>query len=206
MAHTFPRAVAATVSGLAGCLLLAACGGSSSPTRASAPANASHDTAGDSPVAAQPGATDPSTATVHPNAASQPATTGGAACSLITEKDVTAAVGSDPGKGAADSRQGATVCAYGSYPKQVLTVNVLPTQGRAGYARARHDRRLTSATGSRVAAITGLGDQAFELSGPHVDVIYLTKGDALIVIGLSGPTSPTQGAVLTLAKIAVGRL
>jgi hypothetical protein len=51
-----------------------------------------------------------------------------------------------------------------------------------------------------------VGDQAFELSGPHADVVYFTRGDALVVIGFSAPAAPTKGAAVTLAKIAVGRL
>jgi hypothetical protein len=85
-------------------------------------------------------------------------------------------------------------------------VNVLPTHGRAGYKRVRHDPRLTNASGNRVTTVTGLGDQSFELSAPHTDVFYFTKNDALIVIGLTAPTAPTTGAALALAKIAVRRL
>ncbi|MGI8679560.1 MAG: hypothetical protein ACR2LX_12925 [Jatrophihabitans sp.] len=85
-------------------------------------------------------------------------------------------------------------------------MNALPTQGRAAYDRARHNPRLTSGTGLSVIPVSGLGDQAFELSGAHTDVIYFTKGDTLIVIGFSAPTSPPRGAALTLAKIAASRL
>jgi hypothetical protein len=206
MTHALPRIIAATASGLAGCLLLAACGNSSSTTHANTAANATHDNTTNSPAAASPSATGTAATTTHPSDAPQPVTAAATACSLITEQDVTNTVGADPGKGGADNRQGATACAYGSYPNQVLTVNVLPTRGRAGYHRVRHDPRLTNATGTRVATVAGLGDQAFELSGPHADVIYFTKDDALIVIGFTAPTSPTKGAALTLAKIAVGRL
>ncbi len=202
MAHAHPRPVAATVSGLAGCLLLAACSGSGTPTHANT--SNTHRDATTAPAAAGP--TGHTAGAAHPSGATQPGTATPTACSLITEKDVTTAVGADPGKGAADTQRGATVCAYGSYPKQVLTVNVLPSQGRVGYARIRRDPKLTKGAGLRVADVGGVGDQAFELSGPHVDAIYLTKGDALIVIGLSGPASPTHGAALALAKIAVGRL
>lgn len=102
-------------------------------------------------------------------------------------------MGNDPGRGSADSSHGATLCAYGSYPKPVLTVNVHPTQGRAAYDRARHNPKLTSGTELSVIPVSGLGDQAFELSGAHTDAIYLTKGDTLIVIGFSAPTSPPKG-------------
>jgi hypothetical protein len=204
LAH--PRIIAATAFGLTGCLLLAACGTSSSPTNADTAATASLDNAIRPSTAAPRSATETGAAPARSSGAPRPVTAGAAACSLITERDVTNTVGTDPGKGAAESQQGATVCAYGSYPKQVLTVNVLPTRGRAAYDRVRHDPRVTNATGSRIAPVTGLGDQAFELSGPHADVVYITKDDALIVIGFTAPTSPTKGAALTLAKIAAGRL
>jgi hypothetical protein len=204
MSHAHPRIIAATASGLAGCLLLAACGSSRS-TEADTAATASLDNATSSPVVA-PSATDTAATAADSSGAPRPVTAPADACSLITEADVTNTVGADPGKGGADSRQGATVCAYGSYPKQVLTVNLLATRGRASYDQVRHDPRLANATGTRVATVTGLGDQAFELSGPHADVIYFTKDDALIVVGFTAPTSPTKGAALTLARLAASRL
>jgi len=182
MTHARSGLVVSGASSLVGCLLLAACGSSGPPIHAVAPhagGGASH-----SPAAGA-------------NAA---------ACSLIDERDVTTAVGNDPGPGSANNGHGATACTYGGYPKPVLTVNVLPTQGRLAYDRFRQDPKLTSGTGLSVAAVSGLGDQAFELSSPHVDAVYLTKGDTLIVIGFSAPTSPPKGAALTLAKIAAGRL
>ncbi len=98
------------------------------------------------------------------------------------------------------------MCVYGSYPKQVLTVNVIPTQGRASYDRYHKDPNLLRGSGLKVANVIGLGDQAFELSGPHTDAIYFTKSDASFVIAFSAPTSPTKGGALTLAEIAAGRL
>lgn len=85
-------------------------------------------------------------------------------------------------------------------------MNALPTQGRAAYDRARHNPKPTSGTELSVIPVSGLGDQASELSGAHTDAIYLTQGDTLIVIGFSAPTSPPGGAALTLAKIAASRL
>jgi hypothetical protein len=208
MTHAHRHTVATAAAGITAYLLLAAC--ASSPTNATAPAAQINSTATKTSARA-PGT---STGTLrgaavpraHTSATPQPAATIAGACALITETDVTRTVGTDPGKGGGDSSHGASGCAYGSYPGQVLTVNVLPARGEAAYARARHDPRLTSSTGSTVVKVSGVGDQAFELSGAHADVIYLTKGDALIVIGFTAPTSPTKGAALALAKIAASRL
>ncbi len=137
---------------------------------------------------------------------------GGSACSLITEKDATARLGVDPGQGTADDRPEATQCIYGDYHSQVLLVNVVWSQGKADYAHARTDPKLTSATGAtvanvaNVANVAGLGDQAFELSAPHTDAVYFTNGDALIIVALTTQTPPPMGAALALAKIAADRL
>jgi hypothetical protein len=192
----------ATATGLASCLVLAACasGGGNSGIDGHTSAIVTKLSAASSP------ALSPSIASTVAQASHSGSgrSTAATACSLVQEKDVAAAVGADPGKGTGDDRQGATACSYGSYPGQVLTVNVLRTQARAAYIRSRHDAGLASA--NRVVGVSGLGDQAFELSRPHADVIYFTKGEALVVIGVTAPSAPTKGAALTLAKIAVNRL
>ncbi len=197
---THARLRTTTVAGLAGCLLLAAC---SSTTPKAGSTSAAQVQSG----AATTSAGAPASAVDHSTTAAASAVHPSAACSLVTEADVTSSVASDPGKGtAATSNVGATGCTYGSYPEQVLTVNVLDSQGRAAYDHARHDPRLASTGGLGVVNVAGVGDQAFELRGPHTDAIYFTKGDALIVIGFSAPTAPTKGAALVLAKVAASRL
>lgn len=206
---TRPRAriIVSTASGLAGCLLLAACGSSGSPTRAAATHADGGVTRSTSDVPASiTAAAVAATSSPARTSAAPPAVADTAACSLISEQDVRTAVGNDPGRGSATSSHGATACTYGSYPKPVLTVNSLPAQGRAAYDRFRHDPKLTSGSGLSVVPVSGLGDQAVELFGAHTDVVYLTKGDTLVVIGFSAPTSPPRGAALTLAKIAARRL
>ena len=208
MPQTHPRSIAATASGLAGCLLLAACG-SSSPTHAHTSAGPPHRTAANSSPAATAGSNDTpfgsSSPTSGTSTAARPAAARNA-CTLITEHDVTTAAGHDPSKGTGDTRQGASGCIYGSYPNPVLSVNILPGRGRASYDHIRHDPRLTSTTGTSVATVPAVGDQAFELSGPHNDAIYFTHGDELIVIGFTAPSTPPKGAALTLAKLAASRL
>lgn len=85
-------------------------------------------------------------------------------------------------------------------------MNVVWSQGRADYNHFRIDPKLTSAPGTSIVNIKGLGDQGFELSAPHTDALYFTKGDALIVVAFSTQTAPPKGAALALAKIAAGRL
>jgi hypothetical protein len=41
-------------------------------------------------------------------------------CPLVTEKDVTSTIGTDPGKGSAFSSHGATQCQYGSFQTALL--------------------------------------------------------------------------------------
>jgi hypothetical protein len=201
MTHSHSATLAAAVGGLAGSLLLVACG-SSSPA-------ATADTRAQSPHQAASGSVSPppSSAATSAKAARTSAArvTAASACTLITEQDVTTAVGVDPGVGTAASRQGDTACTYGGFPKPVLTVNVVPVGGRAGYARFRQDPHVVK-TGLTVANVSGLGDESFEVSGPHTDAIYFTAGDVLVVIGLSAPTLPTRGAALALAKVAAGHL
>ena len=201
-----PRSVAAAAATATG-LLLTACSSSGSPANTDTSATDS-DRSGASATGATSAAATPlaaTSATAHTSAAAQSAA-GRSACTLITEHDVTASIGADPGAGSEAESHGATLCAYGSYAKQVLTVNVLPAQGRASYDRARKNPHLVSGTGLSVADVTGLGEQAFELSGPHTDALYFTKGETLIVVGLTAPTKPHTGAALALAKIAAGRL
>ena len=195
-------AVALTVTGL----LVTACSSSGSPAHTATPATPSLGSSANSPNATGPAtpvvATSPTgstTTAAHPVA-------GRTACALITEKDATARMGADPGPAHAASSHGATGCSYGSYAKQVLTVNVLPVRGSAAYDRVHTDPLLVSRTGFRITDVNGLGDRAFELSGPHTDALYFAKGNALIVVVLTAPTTPPKGAALALAKIAAGRL
>ncbi len=203
MRHARSATITGTICGVAANLVLAACSNSSPAAHSASSVQATQRQATGSPIA-----TPRAPASVAASHTSSPpkSVTVVAACSLITEQDVATAAGTDPGPGAANSHQGDTACAYGSYPKQVLTVNVVPIRGRAGYARLRRDPHLASGTGRSVAHVPDLGDQAFELSGAHTDAIYFTKGDALVVIGVSGPSAPTKGAALALAKIAAGHL
>jgi hypothetical protein len=207
MTHARPGIIVSAASSLVGCLLLGACGSSGPPTHATTTHSGGGETSGSAgaPASTTAAAVAATSSPAHTSAASSAGADIGA-CSLITEQDATTAMGDDPGRGNASGSHGATACTYGAYPRPVLTVNLLLTQGRAAYDRFRHDPKLTSGTGLPAVPVGGLGDQAFELSSLHTDAVYLTKGDTLIVIGFSAPTSPPRGAALILAKIAAGRL
>lgn len=128
------------------------------------------------------------------------------ACALITEHDVTAALGADPGPGSRFASHGATQCQYGSYQTEFLLVNLTPTQGRAGYDMLRNNRRPGGQT--TVADITGVGDRAFEVSAHNTAGIFFTKGDALIAVSVTiqRASTPPRASALALAQLAASRL
>lgn len=192
-----PRTLAAGFAALSAAgALLTSCS-TSSPTRATTPAAPTHSktTSSTSSAAAANASAAPTTAT---SAAEAGATT--TACALVTEKDVTSIIGTDPGNGSAFSSHGATQCQYGSFQTEVVLVNLLPSLGKLSYDHILKDSK------AHFRQIAGIGDGALENSGPHADTIYFLKGDTLVLVGISSATSPTQGAALALAKIATGRL
>ena len=200
MTTHYSRSIAAAAIGLAGCLLLAACGSTTS-TRAAPPATNPTSSA----TSSSPAAADSTTAPVGGNASAAPVG-GTSACALVTEPDATTALGKDPGAGSKFSSHGSTQCQYGSYQTAFLLVNLTPSQGRAGYDNVHNNPKLGQNV--RVIDITGVGDRAFEISGPNTAGIYFTKGDALVVVSVSmqTATSPPKVAALALAKIAASRL
>jgi hypothetical protein len=195
--------IAAIACGLAAYVLLAGCSSGSSPTRAIT--SAPHPAGSSSRSAPSASAT-----TTVPVAASTSAggisVAGGSACGLVTEQDATTALGKDPGPGSSFSSHGSSQCQYGTYQSQFLLVNFTPSQGRAGYDLV-HSHQQPGQNVS-VVDIAGVGDRAFEVSGPNTAGIYANKGDALVVVTITiqGATSPPKGPVLALAKLAAGRL
>lgn len=184
-------------AGLAVSLLLTACNSSTSA--------ASPTTAAGRPSSASASPSGPASA-INASVPVTVQTKGAAsACSLITEADVARIVGADPGKGRAFRSHGATQCQYGSLPKQILLVNVTPGLGRAAYDQIRNNPNLSAGNKLSVTKVAGIGDEAFELSGPHTDAVYFTNGAALVVVGFSSGTSPPKGGARALAKIGAGR-
>jgi Protein of unknown function (DUF3558) len=190
---TEPRrpAIAAAL-GIAGCLLLAACG-QGAPSAADNTAQVPATTSASSVPPAHPAssaATDASAGTAQ-------------ACSLVTERDAGTALGKDPGPGSKFTTRGSSQCQYGNYATGLVLVNFTPTRGRAGY-----DLMHTNLKVGHVADTEGLGDRGFTTSGPNTASIYFDKGDALVVVMVSihNATTPPTGQALALAKSAADRI
>lgn len=206
LAMTDPRrrTLAAATLGVAGCLLLVACGGSTTAGGASTPvgqvAAAPTDPASTAPAASTV-PTDPASADPTPAAAG-----GTDACSLVTQEDVSAVLGKDPGAGKSFSSHGSSQCQYGEMQTAFVLVNLTPTLGQSAYDMMHSNPKLSEA--GVVADVPGLGDKAFEISGHGTASIYVDKGDQLVLVMVairSAATAPSK-QVLALATTAAGRL
>jgi len=140
-----------------------------------------------------------------PATAEPPPAAGGDACSLITEQDVAAQLGSDPGPGSPTTSHGATQCQYGSFQNAFVLVNHTPTQGKAAYDLIRGGRLGAAIT---ITDTPGLGDRALEASRDGMASYYVAKGDALllVMVSISRATTPPQAQALALAQAATARL
>ena len=139
---------------------------------------------------ATPRDSDPRAPTVAPVASS--------ACAIVTEADVATALGFDPGAGAGTSSYDATSCVFGTYP-QMVTVNLAPTAGRAGY-----DRLHVPPTVGALVEISGIGDAAFGILNAPVATIEFLRGNAVVAIVIVNDGSKDRA--LTLAKTVAGNL
>lgn len=188
--------VALTATGL----LLTGCS-SSSPTHANTVAAQTGSTTGAAANA-------PTSTAGTPSAAPAPTAQAGvaAACDLITEAEATAALGADPGPGSKFASHGSSQCQFGSYQAQFLLVNITPTRGKAGYDLMHNNPKLSQA--GSVANLAGVGDRAFEITGPGTASIYFNKGDALILVSVAIPSAPVapKAQALALAKTAADRV
>jgi hypothetical protein len=193
-----PGLAAATLA-VAGCLLFAAC--SNSAPAAQTNTLALQPTAGATP-ASSVAPTAPAS-TIATSAAAPAA--GTTACALVTEQEVRAALGTDPGPGRAFTSHGASQCQYGTYQTAFVLVNLTPSQGRAAYD-LMHNTSLGHAV--VVADVGGLGDRAFEISGPNTASVYFDKGDALVLVmvEIRIATAPPKGQALALAMTAANRI
>ena len=197
------RTLASAALAMAGCLLLAGCG-SSAPV-AKTYTTAVQPTADSTP--ATPGTslaqTDPASTAATPAPAAAP---GAAACALVTEQEVAAALGTDPGAGRTFTSHGASQCQYGNYATAFVLVNLTPTQGKAAYDLMHSNPNLGHTL--VLADVAGLADRAFEVSGPNTASVYFDKGDALVLVMVEIRTasSPPKSQALALAKTAVDRI
>ena len=199
MTHPPRNAGAAAAACLAAGLLLTAC---SKSTPAPQTTSAAHTTAA---------ATD-ATSVAATNAASTdttPAATasgGGTACTLVTQQEVGAVLGTDPGPGSGDTSNGSSQCQYGTFESAFALVNLNPSQGRAFYDHARSNPKVSQA--GTLTDVAGVGDRAFGIFGHGAASIYFNKGDALVLVMVSIRTasSPPEAQALALAKTAASRM
>ena len=101
---------------------------------------------------------------------------------------------------------GSSQCQHGTYQTAFVLVNLTPSQGKAAYDLMHSNPNLGHAV--VVADVAGLGDRAFELSGPNTASVYFDKGDVLVLVmvEIRTATSPPQGQALALAKTAANRV
>lgn len=189
MTHSRSRLSATLALAAAGAVLVGAC--SSAAPAPAAPAPATH--------------TDTLAAKTTAAAAAAAPAAGGNACELVTEQEVGTALGTDPGVGSPFTSHGASQCQYGTYQTAFVLVNLTPAQGAAAYDMMHGN---TAGNGVAVADVAGVGDRAFEISGPNTDSIYFDKGDALVLVTVTihTATSPPKDQALALARAAAGRI
>ncbi len=173
-------------------LVLAACSGS-----AAAPSAAPVGSA----AAAATGASGQSSA---PDGSAAPAASDLAidACALITEKEATTFLGSDPGPGMETGSPGAPACAYGGS----LTF-AIQTDG----AKATYDSSKGAMQGSgKAQEITGVGDEAYAfIVANAIAQMQILKGSTLVMINVQGDPSLqniTMERLTALGKMVAGRI
>jgi hypothetical protein len=90
---------------------------------------------------------------------------------------------------------------YGTAP-MIVTVNLLPTGGKAAY-----DHALGLAPAGQPVEVTGVGATAFGVFNSFAADIWFYKGDTMVVIGLitRGAATPPKDQATILAKTAAGR-
>jgi hypothetical protein len=169
------RTLVTTVVGLAAVLLAAGC--SASPQSGAGAATTGSSTAGASATPTAKSAVD--------------------ACTLVTEQDASAALGSDPGPGVPDAQSGVTACTYGAAPAMV-SVHLSPA------GKTEFDQAHAAIQGATLVDLTGIGDGAFGIFQAPVASIafYLGSSYVSIVIFADG----SQDRAVALATAAAGRL
>lgn len=136
-------------------------------------------------------------------AGTDPAATG-TACSLVTEAEVTTALGSDPGVGAEVVDGSASSCTFGDYSTAYLSVNLVGVRGKAAF-----DKTKSGDTSGAMFDIPALGDSAFGSTHGPAASIWFTHGDAMVVIVLvvlSADGASDSKSALEVATLANGRL
>ncbi|MEP6843048.1 MAG: hypothetical protein ABJA11_05975 [Pseudolysinimonas sp.] len=134
-------------------------------------------------------------------APSAPASRAVTACSLVTEAEAAAALGSDAGAGTATVVGSNSSCKFGNYPT-LLTINLVSVTGKTDF-----DHLKGQVTGGTLVAVSGLGDDAFAVTEGPAASFWFTHGTAMvaIVLVLRSGSNPNDAA-LTVAHEADGRL
>ncbi len=172
-------------------LAVAACGSSSASVSPAATSQASTP----APTSSSPIATS-SDATAAAAALAKDA------CPLISEKEATAFLGSDPGPGQETGTATAPACAYGAS----LTFSVEPNDGKAQY-----DTTKAAMQGSGKAQdLTGVGDEGFVfIVASTIAQMAILKGTTLLTVNVQGDPSLqniTLASLTALGKTAIARL
>jgi hypothetical protein len=126
-------------------------------------------------------------------------------CSLVTEPEVTTALGADPGLGR-QSAPGpkANVCTYGDglSSNPVLTVVLRPTGGKSALD---DDKRIDS----QGVDVSGVGDAAYGVFDGGNATVSFYKGGTYASIGLGSSqigAFPQKDHAIALAKMAASRI
>ena len=190
MTHSHRRHGAGLVAVVA-CALLTACSNS-----------ATHNVAVASSADGPPSTAAPAAPSDSPTVAAGAAT----ACSVLTEQDVSSALGGDPGVGNLDTRAKGSSCAYGGTLALSVNVTLVAAKGKAAFDYAK---TADPGSGDTVVDVPGVGDGAFGILSPTGASVEFYKGDRFVSVLVSSTqgdagTAPKDKA-LALAKVAAGR-
>ena len=193
------RTATVTAIGFVGCLLLASCSNTPVPT-ASPVAGISSTVSSSSPTGG------PTSAEAVESSSPTSVAQTGTACTLITEKDVTGALGEDPGPGNGAVRTKGSTCAYGGTTKYSVNVTMVPAGGKAAYDSAKS---LDPTADAAAVDVPGVGDAAFGIFHAPFATVEFYKGNAFVSLMVSstiGDTSVTpKDQAVALATVAAGR-
>lgn len=198
-----PPRTLAVLAVTATCLLLAACS-SGATTPSNTAVGHTHSTA---ITAATPPGAPTAAPTVGP--ASDAATptvpaAGTSACALVSEQQLTALLGTDPGPGKAGSDSSTTSCAY------TRGVAVSIVVDRSG-GKILFDGFCPNQAQSNTRSVSGVADGACYTivggTGP-IAAMYILKGTAVMSINIQAGLDAkiTASALIALGKVAAARL
>ena len=123
------------------------------------------------------------------------------ACAVVTEKEATTLLGSDPGPGQDTSSDMGPACAYGAS----LTLLVAPTAGKAKFDS---DKAASQGSG-KSQDLNGVGDAAFVfIVANTIGQMEILKGSTILTVNVQGDPSLqniTAASLTVLGTAAVGR-